>query len=394
MTKSLNIFIILMLFFCTNLHGNNNKNMSIIEGKWENENNIKELKLYSINNGKMEELASSPINKGDFKFIFSPENEGFYAIAQNEKILMYRYIFYFKPGDKLCLEINNNQFKLIGNNTEENKAIEQWHNFIYPIESKIIYQNLYIKSKIQELRPQLENMLNEFKSLPQTQTSNHKFNTLFDDFKIYNMIEIVINYIQSYQKESSQSYHNMDFYNTFNIQKLTKSTSILNYPNALDFIKRWCRLYIEPKVSQNMIAINNIIIEKGLISNDTIIGEIILDASKTIMTYPGIKQYQQTYGKWLKTEKQKNHFNNIIAKYEKEPKQVNATDFQFEDINGKQIALSDFKGKVIYVDVWATWCIPCKMQIPYMIELEKEYHNNPNITFISVSINARKDYEK
>jgi peroxiredoxin len=47
--------------------------------------------------------------------------------------------------------------------------------------------------------------------------------------------------------------------------------------------------------------------------------------------------------------------------------------FSFKDINGKKVALSDFKGKVILLDFWATWCIPCKKEIPGFIELQKKF---------------------
>ena len=63
-------------------------------------------------------------------------------------------------------------------------------------------------------------------------------------------------------------------------------------------------------------------------------------------------------------------------------------------MNGKQVALSDFKGKVVYVDVWATWCGPCNAEIPHLIKLEEAYHNNPNIVFMSVSVDKQKDFEK
>jgi len=47
--------------------------------------------------------------------------------------------------------------------------------------------------------------------------------------------------------------------------------------------------------------------------------------------------------------------------------------FSFKDTEGKKVALSDFKGKVIILDFWATWCVPCKAEIPGFIELQKKY---------------------
>lgn len=47
--------------------------------------------------------------------------------------------------------------------------------------------------------------------------------------------------------------------------------------------------------------------------------------------------------------------------------------FSFKDIDGKKVSLSKFKGKVIILDFWATWCVPCKAEIPGFIELKKKY---------------------
>jgi len=47
--------------------------------------------------------------------------------------------------------------------------------------------------------------------------------------------------------------------------------------------------------------------------------------------------------------------------------------FSFKDISGKKVSMSAFKGKVIILDFWATWCVPCKAEIPGFIELQKKY---------------------
>lgn len=68
-------------------------------------------------------------------------------------------------------------------------------------------------------------------------------------------------------------------------------------------------------------------------------------------------------------------------------------EFIYPDINGKDVALSDLKGKLVYIDVWATWCVPCLQEIPSLKKLESDYHNK-DIYFVSMSVDQKKDFEK
>ena len=67
--------------------------------------------------------------------------------------------------------------------------------------------------------------------------------------------------------------------------------------------------------------------------------------------------------------------------------------FDFDNNTGGSTKLSDLKGKYIYIDIWATWCAPCRQEIPYLEKLEKKYKEK-NITFVSISIDEKKDYQK
>jgi thiol-disulfide isomerase/thioredoxin len=53
-----------------------------------------------------------------------------------------------------------------------------------------------------------------------------------------------------------------------------------------------------------------------------------------------------------------------------------APDFQLTSIDGKTVKLSDFKGKAVVLNFWATWCAPCKIEIPWFVELQKQYGPN------------------
>ena len=66
-------------------------------------------------------------------------------------------------------------------------------------------------------------------------------------------------------------------------------------------------------------------------------------------------------------------------------------DFTFENYKGGKTSLKDLRGNYVYIDVWATWCGPCKQQIPFLKKLEEEFKGKP-IKFVSISVDdARRN---
>jgi cytochrome c biogenesis protein CcmG/thiol:disulfide interchange protein DsbE len=66
-----------------------------------------------------------------------------------------------------------------------------------------------------------------------------------------------------------------------------------------------------------------------------------------------------------------------------------APDFELPSVDGKQIKLSDFKGKVVFLNFWATWCPPCRREIPAFIDLIKKYGNDGFIV-LGVAVDPRE----
>ncbi|OAZ59853.1 TlpA family protein disulfide reductase [Bacillus siamensis] len=64
---------------------------------------------------------------------------------------------------------------------------------------------------------------------------------------------------------------------------------------------------------------------------------------------------------------------------------MKAPDFTLDTLSGKSSSLSDYKGKKVLLNFWATWCKPCRMEMPDMQELQKEY---PDIAVVAVNFTS------
>jgi thiol-disulfide isomerase/thioredoxin len=87
-------------------------------------------------------------------------------------------------------------------------------------------------------------------------------------------------------------------------------------------------------------------------------------------------------------ERQKREIDKIFA-------ETKPFDFTFEatDIEGNAIAMADLKGKIAIIDVWGTWCPPCRMEIPHFIELQTKY-KDAGVEIVGLNLERAKDDEE
>jgi peroxiredoxin len=66
-------------------------------------------------------------------------------------------------------------------------------------------------------------------------------------------------------------------------------------------------------------------------------------------------------------------------------------DFTLKDVGGKSVKLTDFKGQVVLLNFWATWCVPCRAEIPALVELQSQYSaKGLQVVGVSVDDTAEK----
>lgn len=157
---------------------------------------------------------------------------------------------------------------------------------------------------------------------------------------------------------------------------------------------------------------NNFLAQNSLFEEKTDIGKLL--ASSEAVFFEGLDKKKSDDLKRLEDKKLDAVFVDLqkksieanydyVVKYYKENYEANlaksklnstiSPTFNYENHKGGTTKLADLKGKYVYIDVWATWCGPCRAEIPSLKKLEEKYHDM-NIAFVSISIDVDKDHEK
>lgn len=108
--------------------------------------------------------------------------------------------------------------------------------------------------------------------------------------------------------------------------------------------------------------------------------------------YSGIDHLDRfigTYNEKVTAPAKKAAFQALCDKWAKVAKGQPSIGFKYLNIKGKEVSLADLKGKYVYIDCWATWCGPCRGELPHLQKLEHKYKGR-NIHFVSISCDQDK----
>lgn len=102
-----------------------------------------------------------------------------------------------------------------------------------------------------------------------------------------------------------------------------------------------------------------------------------------------ITDLQNLYYSYVTSPRLNDIFKKACAKWDKAAVGRPSPMFKGVDVNGKEMTLRDFRGKYIYIDMWATWCGPCQKELPFLKKLEEKFKGR-NIVFVGLSIDQDK----
>ncbi|MCI4670642.1 MAG: TlpA family protein disulfide reductase [Bacteroidia bacterium] len=139
---------------------------------------------------------------------------------------------------------------------------------------------------------------------------------------------------------------------------------------------------------------------KGELTKEIFKGEVLQYMQASMI----MEQFQ--YGSFMAAEKMLKDYKKSAAEEEEVPfldkltavyesiKPIspgsNAPEIELKDENGKEVSLEDFKGKVIYLDFWASWCGPCRREMPYARKLQQDFKGK-DVVFLYVSVDDSEE---
>jgi thiol-disulfide isomerase/thioredoxin len=307
---------------------------------------------------------------------------------------------YIKNGENLRIYYNANNFKdtykIIGKGSSISNYLYQKYKIEQKIRAKgtkiyLLDENNY-KNLIQKEKVEITDLIYSFKGIPKSFTDSEIRNI---EYNYYNAIKRYQRYHAYYAKlpnfKVSESFFD-DLRNVIYSDerdfKFSKSYRIL----VTNFYRKQASIIAKRDSIDEDLAFLIVVSDNPV---KVIKNNLLFNAAKYGISYAeNLETYYKTFMEASTNKKQKEEITKsyiklkTVAKGKPSPKFYN-----YENFNGGTTSLDDLKGKYVYIDVWATWCAPCKAEIPSLKKIEDKYHNK-NITFVSISVDRKKDHNK
>lgn len=348
----------------------------------------KDISLFRIEDGHTELMAITDIGEdGSFGFLFTPSNEGFYVVGYDSRAGGEQFPVYLKKGDKVSLAIDGKRMQFVGKQTPENTIVSAWTNLTQELKVKSIYFSEPPLSSFHDFFPELTKVAAQADGFRKTiKTKNENFNRLMTAVTYLDLDLYALNHIRTPRTEWPTEKDYVPYYKDIVVENKFKSDEIL----STAYGEKLMGLYADFVAKKSPVLDNNL----NYFSSDRQKGVYVLK-----ITAPFIQSYQQyenmmgKYAKYFKSPTLKKRVDELGKKVYVTTPGGTAVNFSFADKNGKMVSLSDLKGKVVVMDLWATWCAPCKKEIPYLKKLEEELRDK-DVVFVSISVDELKDKER
>ncbi|MBB1646104.1 thioredoxin [Sphingobacterium sp. UME9] len=344
---------------------------------------IQKVGLYKVLNGRLVEIATStPDSIGRFAFRFTPEYEGLYSLGNgNPQVQQGMFRFYFKSNEDLNINLTKEGYELIGKNSPENEALYAWDK-----QSKTLHDKGTTPggmSTYVDFFPEVEEFKGKLDAIKKNvKTKNANFNKFFTELVDYDFAYYAISYLYMPRTAHPSKEEMSDFYSEFNADKYL-TTELLKFPYGDRFmanlVYRKVNMASRPSLDQQIATIGP----------DVLKGQYVLQRLENVRSYSDFQEMNDKYKQYFTLPEQIARAKAVATKLVETKTGVPALQFSYPNIEGKKTSLADLKGKVVLVDMWATWCGPCRAEEPHWERLNEEFKDKP-VAFVGISVDQDK----
>ena len=382
MKKTILLITIIIIFIsCKN---EKLKDYVILSGKIENPNSDSIL-IFNRNQDLVKIIKLQKDNT--FKDTLDV-TEGYYSLSDGKESTQ----IYLKPKFDLNLSINTKEFdeSIVYNGKGANENNYLAKKFLLEESfGKLRYYGYYAKLSEKEFLKLTDSLYNvQMKML-------YSFPNLDKDFIFIESKSLEFVKMDKYSNFETMKRFvtgNKDFKVSENYPDPFKDIDLSNEkllisPYYLFYVRSYLRKILNKNFNKNSDAdyiLQYVKTIKKEIKNDKIKEELIYNYGKQNLNYTNkldsvynLIKYSLTKEKYLKTIKEK------YEKLKRIEKGAVSPTFELKDINGNIVSLRQLKGKLVYIDIWATWCMPCIKEIPSLKKLEKHFKGK-DIQFVSI----------
>ena len=297
---------------------------------------------------------------------------------------------YLAPGYDLSMEINTEEFDESISYAGEGSAVNNYVAAKYLLNESSLQMDEFFKVNEEEAQKELDRLSSELNglldgtpNLPEDFVQMEKRNILY-------MVEGNKPYFAYYHKRHEDGYEASEDF----LSSLDK----IDYDNEADYTNLDSyRFLVQEYHGNQMEELETLGDKVGYVQS--IQNPKVKKGQAKTLTYqmePGDPDNQLVVELIDEVEENEGYKDRIRQKAEAMakigPGEVSPS-FSYPDTEGQLVSLEDLKGQYVYIDVWATWCGPCKREIPHLKALEEEY-SDKNIAFVGVSIDEEEDKEK
>lgn len=348
-----------------------------------------------------EQKLNAEVNQtGVFNLDITIEKAGFWTFGHGGE----RTSIYLQPEKNLSLTLNSEEFdetlKYEGDGAPENNYLaakylldeELWEN------RKEIYKmdEVAFVEKTIDIRQQMNGQLEKFSANLSSDFVNQQQYDL-----LYGWAQNRLNF-QSYHRyyAEDEAFTTSESYADY-LSELSKEdeealdvSAYKNFWQSYAYKKAQSKFADDANPSPEDRIINNLETIQSIFTNEKVRNKMLYAVMFDVASYEGSKATENVLNSYKALTSNEEDLTKIKEKLEpwtKLKKGMPAPDFKYATIKGEQVALSDLKGKSVYIDIWATWCGPCRKELPSLEALETKYKDNEYLVFASVSIDENKE---